>query len=607
MSGFSGINQFGNLTLQNGQRLSFNDIKDVDGDGKISEEEFNAFLKENNVDTIELSLVDKNGDGEITEQEYAVLEQKQQMQEAINAMAKDISFDFAGTTLIPEVTAKLKELVANYENNYNGDISKMAEAFNRELPGNYETIKNEVLANDPSTIKNGVINEMVENFGSEGLTDAATKTLSQQLESVANAFVQSYTGSNLEADLTAHLENWLTKTDSEKLADSVSDYQRRLDTLGSTIESGELPKLLYAAQELLTSALENGVTAKLGEQVVTATNINAVLNKYKDGEALKADLQAFIDGLSTVNKKEQIIADEAAKAEAAAEKAFTDIKGSEYAVNPSLIDYSSIPGYANNEKYEVKGRKKRDQVQDKVREQLESLKDQMRAQIEKMLEAKGIPFDKIAQVFDNVFQETLTQVVDGLPTKSKKTGIFGTGRGRCSAAEGIQTTVQNFISAFNTNIATRVDDMNKSNTDMDLVDIDYTVMAKDEDGNVTNPDLMEDLQEGGITTTIKHDKNLTVAEDTAKEMIDKLKPQMLQKAMNMCKANGIEFDNTVFTTMFNNAKSTAVASSSEDHNHKWLGSHGILNPQKAAVTFTTEFKTNFTAWVEAEKAKGANK
>ncbi len=128
-------------TLQNGQRLSFNDIKDVDGDGKISEEEFNAFLKENNVDTIELSLVDKNGDGEITEQEYAVLEQKQQMQEAINAMAKDISFDFAGTTLIPEVTAKLKELVANYENNYNGDISKMAEAFNRELPGNYETIK----------------------------------------------------------------------------------------------------------------------------------------------------------------------------------------------------------------------------------------------------------------------------------------------------------------------------------------------------------------------------------------------------------------------------------------------------------------------------------
>ena len=33
---------------------------------------------------------------------------------------------------------------------------------------------------------------------------------------------------------------------------------------------------------------------------------------------------------------------------------------------------------------------------------------------------------------------------------------------------------------------------------------------------------------------------------------------MLKKAKAMCEANGIEFDNTVFTTMFNNAKSTAM-------------------------------------------------
>ena len=60
------------------------------------------------------------------------------MQEAVNAMAQDISIDFAGTTLIPEITAKLKELVANYENNYSGDVSKMAEAFKKELPANYK-------------------------------------------------------------------------------------------------------------------------------------------------------------------------------------------------------------------------------------------------------------------------------------------------------------------------------------------------------------------------------------------------------------------------------------------------------------------------------------
>lgn len=34
MSGFSGINQFGSLTTQSGQRLTFKDF-DKDGDGKL--------------------------------------------------------------------------------------------------------------------------------------------------------------------------------------------------------------------------------------------------------------------------------------------------------------------------------------------------------------------------------------------------------------------------------------------------------------------------------------------------------------------------------------------------------------------------------------------
>lgn len=610
MSGFNGINQFGSLTLQNGQRLSFKDIKDVDGDGKISQDEFNAFLKENNVDTIELSLVDKNGDGEITEQEFAVLEQKQQMQEAVNAMAQDISIDFAGTTLIPEITAKLKELVANYENNYSGDVSKMAEAFKKELPANYENIKNEVLANDPNTIRTNTVNDIVADLSasraSDGssLTDAAIKTLAKQLDSVATAYMKANPNATPE-ELTEYLNEWLTKTDSEKLADDVSKYQERIARYGETIESSELAGLKECAKYLLQAALDNGVSAKLGEQTVTSTNITAVLNKYTDGVALKADIQAFIDGLSTVNKKDQIIADEAAKAEAAAEKAFTDIKGSDYAINASLIDYSGIDGYAKDEKYSVKGKKKRGQVQDRVREQLESLKDQMRVQIENMLKAKGVPFDKIAQVFENVFQETLNQVVGGVGTHKTNHAWLNKNK-KYAANEGIQTIVQNFITAFNTNIAARVDEMNKSNTDMDLADIDYTVMVKDEDGNITNPELYEKLQEGGTAKAYTRGRNLTVAENDAKSMIDKLKPDMLKKAMTMCKANGIEFDNTVFTTMFNNAKSSAVASSSVDHNvFGW--SHGHIDPQKAAITFTTEFKTNYTAWVDAEKAKGANK
>ncbi len=607
---FSGINQFGSLTLQNGQRLSFNDIKDIDGDGKISKDEFNAFLKENNVDTIELSLVDKNGDGEITEQEFAVLEQKQQMQEAVNAIAQDISIDFAGTTLIPEITAKLKDLIADYENNYNGDVSKMAEAFKQELPANYERIKNEVLANDPNTIRTNTVNDIIADLastkssdGSPALTVAAKNTLAKQLDNVAAAYMKANPNAT-PAELTEYLNEWLTKTDAEKMADDVSKYQERVARYGETIESSELAGLKECAKYLVQAALDNGVAAKLGEQTVTATNVNAVLNKYTDGAALKADIQAFIDGLSTVNKKDQIIADEAAKAEAAAEKAFTDIPGSAYAVNPSLIDYSNIPGYANNEKYSVKGRKNSGAVKDQVRQQLESLKSQIKAQIEKMLESKGVPADKVAQIFDNVFQDTLTSFINGLGTTSKRTGFLGLGKGKCTAADGIQTIVQNFITAFNTNIAARIDEMNKTNTDMDLVDIDYTAMAKDDEGNA-DPGVLNALQNGGAVVGFHNrSENYNVTEE-AKEMINKLKPQMLQKAMNMCRANGIEFDNTVFTTMFNNAQSSAIAAGSKEINLGFVKCANI-NPQSIATTFTTEFKTNYTTWVETAKAKLGN-
>lgn len=75
MSGFSGINQFGSLTTQSGQRLTFKDF-DKDGDGKITQEEYDTVMNEMKLDSVELSSVDKNGDKEISEDEFAQWEQK---------------------------------------------------------------------------------------------------------------------------------------------------------------------------------------------------------------------------------------------------------------------------------------------------------------------------------------------------------------------------------------------------------------------------------------------------------------------------------------------------------------------------------------------------
>ena len=74
MSGFSGINQFGSLTTQSGQRLTFKDF-DKDGDGTITQDEYDTVMKEMKLDAVELSGVDKNGDKVVSEDEFAEWEQ----------------------------------------------------------------------------------------------------------------------------------------------------------------------------------------------------------------------------------------------------------------------------------------------------------------------------------------------------------------------------------------------------------------------------------------------------------------------------------------------------------------------------------------------------
>ena len=74
----------------------------------------------------------------------------------------------------------------------------------------------------------------------------------------------------------------------------------------------------------------------------------------------------------------------------AIEKQFTDISGSSYKVNASLIDYSQIEGYHDGSTITVKKKKKvaelTEAVQDQLSERLEkSLKPQLKQQIQKML------------------------------------------------------------------------------------------------------------------------------------------------------------------------------------------------------------------------------
>ena len=617
MSGFSGINQFGSLTTQSGQRLTFKDF-DKDGDGKITQEEYDTVMNEMKLDSVELSSVDKNGDKEISEDEFAQWEQKTQMQTAVNDMAGTISKDFAGKTqYLAEVTTALKEYIEEFAASYTGDISGMAEAFKAALPAKYEEIKSNAVSNDPDTVKSNVLDEIYTDLtaptvdsreeSGESMPADTAKRIAKELEAEADKFIKAYKGDNLQTDLKAHLEEYMNKSDAEKLKDAADAFNTGANSFGAMIDNGaDLKQLKEYAKEFLLAALDKGVTVKLGGTTIkTEAAITTALKKFSDGDELKAAMEEVIAGLNTETLKNTLIKEEKIKAQEAADKAFTDIKGDAYKVDASLIDYSGISGYYENTQIHERGKGwggSRDKAYAKGEELLtnESLKSQMKAQLQSMLEEKGISFDKIANIFENVYTQSVADTLnaEGMITGRGARGFSSKGHAYLNTKDCVDA----FINTFNTNIAKAIDEMNGSNKDMDLWDIDYTQAVTDENGNIDQK-MLNAIQDGDTVTKIG--RKDSVKED-AEKMLDRLQSTMRMKAKAMCDANGVEFDLTVFNTMFNNAKSSAVAGSIETKKALFL-SITTINPQNLIKTFTTNFKDSYTVWVNAEAADVKNK
>ena len=688
MSGFSGINQFGSLTTQSGQRLTFKDF-DKDGDGKITQEEYDTVMNEMKLDSVELSSVDKNGDKEISEDEFAQWEQKTQMQTAVNDMAGTISKDFAGKTqYLAEVTTALKEYIEEFAASYTGDISGMAEAFKAALPAKYEEIKSNAVSNDPDTVKSNVLDEIYTDLtaptvdsreeSGESIPAATAKRIAKELEAEADKFIKGYNGENLQTDLKAHLEEYMNKSDAEKLKDAADAFNTGANSFGAMIDNGaDLKQLKEYAKEFLLAALDKGVTVKLGGTTIkTEAAITTALKKFSDGDELKAAMEEVIAGLNTETLKNTLIKEEEIKAQEAADKAFTDIKGDAYKVDASLIDYSSIDGYFNNGEIYERGKGwggSRDKAYAKGQEVLSSdtLKNQMKAQITSMLEAKGISFDKIANIFENIYNQSISDTLnaDGMITGRGARGLSKKGK----AYINIKNMVDSFVNTFNTNIAKAINEMNASDKDMDTIDLDYTQAGKDENGNPITQDGVDisTLYASGKTLTTKK-KGEDYYVSLAEKMIDNIKSQLLKKAKAMCDANGVTFDNKVFDTMFNNAKSIAINKGVTGVNAEGAsvsfggiaagtgagvaggvahaaitvaaakagglagsfggpagiaigagigaivggiaslfgsGNHSscTLDTKTLLDTLTNEFKTNYTAWVETEAAEAKNK
>jgi hypothetical protein len=666
MSDITGLNMFGSLTTSTGKKVEFKDF-DADGDGKITEEEWTQGLKDFGLDEIELSNVDKNEDKTISEDEFKVLEQKQEMQKSLNSLAGTISIDFAGKSqYITELTTKLKELVDSFADSYTGNVEDMAKDFNSQLTTLYTGVKDEVLANDSDTITTNVINAMVKEFQANGYTTSQIKTIAKQLETMSNSYVSKYTGSDLGTDLANYLSTMLTTSSKTRSSSAVDAYNTNIAKFGDTIESTELEGVKETVRQFLTELLNTGISLSLGGNTISLTNLEAVLKKYTDGETLKTDVQTLIDSMSDEAPITQLLNEQSLSE-------FQSITGSSYQIDASIIDYSQIEGYSDGSSIYERGHGfsgSKDKAVAKGTEMLndDSVKSQIKAQIQSMLEAKGISFDQIETVFENVYAETINQTLeqDGMVTGRGARGLSSKGK----AYINIKDMVDSFITNFNTNIASAIDEMNKSNTDMDLIDIDYTVLNTNDDGSAIgeNGEDFTALYRTGNTTTVEK-QGTDYYNSIAEQLVDRLKSQMLTKAKAMCTANGVKFDESVFTSIFNNAKSLAVASAVTGEGARNSGSltgtektlassigggvgagagtaagltnflgigttvgagiatggivaaaalgvgfvtglltgghhsSSTLDTQGLINTFTSEFKTNYSNWIENQKAK----
>lgn len=628
--GLDGLNVFGSLTI-NGKKLTFEDF-DTNNDGKISAEEFDALLKKEECDTLELSTIDTNKDNIITEEEFADFEQKIQIQEALNELQGTIAKDFTGANAqyASQCMAELRDFATDFVANYSGTGDMVAD-FKAALPAKYEEIKNNILNNTPealakkaenekkeikSRVLDNYVNEYIanaQNADSEMSADLAKSiaiALGKKLETLANEFIKTYTGVNLETDLKAYLDNVMNQSPAEKMESAINAYRESFGNLGVYIDENDLETLKNAAKEFLLQALNNGITFKLnGRTLSSETQIDALLKGYTDGEELNNAIESLINSISTESPKETIINQKTKEYNAAAEKKFADTKGAEYAIDSTAIDYSEIDGYDNGGQIYERGKGwsgSKDKAYDKGVELLnnESLKSQMKAQIKSMLEAKGIPFDKVETIFENVYNQSITDTLnaEGMITGRGARGLSSKGK----AYINIKDLVDTFITTFNKNIEKTIDEMNASNTDMDIKDINVTELATDEDGNV-DEELVNLINYGGTISV--------TSRNSAENLIERLRTTMRAKAKAMCTANGVEFDESIFKTQFNNAKSLAAGNQFNVNEtgkvgifgHSWEsltnGTIGDMNPQEMITEFLTTFKTNYTTWVENQKTK----
>ena len=224
MATFNQISQFGNLTLRNGEKVSFKDF-DKDGDNKITKSEYKQALEVMQLNDVDINQLDLDKDSEISFDEFAKFEQLNLMQDYVNQMEDTINLDFRTDSIgMNQIRTALINHIEDFANNYDDkDISQMARKFKNSLPGKYKALKAEFANEANQDKKTEILDKVMQQFTTESLSiyiddkDCLKDFVEEVMPALREAcfeemknFLRTYSGSNLESDIIKHLNEFIT-------------------------------------------------------------------------------------------------------------------------------------------------------------------------------------------------------------------------------------------------------------------------------------------------------------------------------------------------------------------------------------------------------------
>lgn len=318
---------FGSLTARSAHQINF-EVFDVDKDGIITQEELTSVLEKNELDVLDLSVIDKDADQKVTEEEYILWQQESEIHEITEKMKEQASKDLVGKSPadIKKFMDKLSDYEKAFEEEYkksNKDISQMSKVYKKQIPTKYSELRRDVLMNTQDAIKERVIENVISRFlendkqtgglfmsylgDNNTLSDNAKRLLSKELGKEADKFIKKYDGDNLEEDLTAYLIKYLSFSDKEKLAGTISVWEKGKEELAKLPAEVALMQAKDMAKNFILQALEQGITPTFGNVTIrTEVAILPALAQFNDKHTLVEAVDKIINELSEKNKIEEL-------------------------------------------------------------------------------------------------------------------------------------------------------------------------------------------------------------------------------------------------------------------------------------------------------------